>query len=56
MNDKNHNTSGNYTSLPLGSTVVVQHKDGGLRTYGTDVGRGHHNHNRSYMVCITKTC
>ena len=54
-NNKNHYTSRNYASFPSGSTVVGQCKDGGPWTHGTVFGRGNHNHNRSYMICTTKT-
>ena len=33
-NDKNHDTSENYASFPLQSTVAVQYEDGGLWTHG----------------------
>ena len=55
-NDKDKDTSKNFVSLPTGSTVLVQHEDGGLWTHGTIEGKGDHNHhNRSYIICITKT-
>ena len=54
--DKNHDTFRNYASFPLGSTVVVQCKDGGQWTHDTVVGTADYNlNNRSYMICITKT-
>ena len=49
-NDKNHNTSGNYATFWLGSTVAVQHEDGGLWTHGTVVGRGDHSHNMIHII------
>ena len=43
-------------SLPIGSTVAVQHEDGGPWTHGMTEGTGDHNHHgRSYHTCITKT-
>ena len=38
-NDKNHDTSRNYTLIPIGSTVAVQEEDGVLWTHGSKVGR-----------------
>ena len=32
--DKNQGTPRNYVSIPIGSTVVVQHEDVGLWTHG----------------------
>ena len=55
-NDKDKDTSKNFVSLPLGSTVVVQCEDGGPWTHGTIEGKGNHNHHdRSYKIHITKT-
>ena len=55
-NDQDQNTSRNYTFIPIRSTVVVQHKDCGLWSHGTIVGKDNHKHNnRSYAICITKT-
>ena len=34
-NAKNHDTSRIYASIPIGSTVSVQHEDWGLWTHGT---------------------
>ena len=54
--DKNQGTPSNYVSIPTGSTVVVQHKDGQPWTHGTIEGKGNHNHHeRSYNVWIIKT-
>ena len=54
--DKNQGTLRNYVSIPIGSTVVVQHEDGGLCIHGTVEGKGDHNHHdRSYNICITRT-
>ena len=54
--DKNQGTPRNYVSIPIGSTVAVQHEDGGLWTHGTVEGKGDHNHHdRSYNTCITRT-
>ena len=54
-NDKKHDTDKSYDSFSIGSTVVVQWVDSGLRTHGTLVGRGDHNcNNRSYMIRISK--
>ena len=51
----NHDTPTNYAFIPIGSSVVVQCKDGGLWTHGTIVGKGDHNHNnRSYIIRVTK--
>ena len=55
-NDKDKDTSKNVVSLPMGSTVVVQYKDGGPWTHGMIEGKCDCNHhNRSYIICITKT-
>ena len=54
--DKNQGTPRNYVSIPTGSTVVVQHEDGGPWIYGTVKGKDDHNHHeRSYNICITRT-
>ena len=48
-NYKIHDTPRKYASVPIGSTVVVQHEDGRLWTHGTIEGKENHNHNdRSY--------
>ena len=55
-NDKDKDTSKNVVSLPIGSTLVVQHKDGRPWTHGMIQGKGNHNYyDRSYNICITKT-
>ena len=43
--DKNHDTPRTYASIPIGSTVVVQHEDAGPSTHGTVESKGDHNHN-----------
>ena len=49
-------TSKNFVSLPIGSTVVVQYEDGGPWIHGMIKGKGDDNHhNRSYHIHITKT-
>ena len=54
--DKNQGTPRKYVSIPTGSTVAVQCKDGGPWTHGTLEGKGNHNHQeKSYNICITKT-
>ena len=55
-NDKNLDTYRNYTSIPIGPTVLVQQEDGGPWTHGTVVGKGDHYHgNRSYTIHVAKT-
>ena len=55
-NDKDKDTFKYFVSLPIGSTVVVQHEDGGLWTHSTIEGKGNINqHDRSCHICITKT-
>ena len=55
-NEQDIDTSKNFVSLPIGSTVVVQGEDRGLWTHGTIEDKGnHHHHDRSYKICITKT-
>ena len=55
-NEQGIDTSKNFVSLPIGSTVVVQWKDGGLWTHGSIQDKGNQNHHdRSYKICITKT-
>ena len=55
-NDTNNDSSQDFVSIPIGSTVVVQHEDGGPWTHGKIVGKGYHNHhNRSYKIQITTT-
>ena len=44
-NDENHDTSRNYASIPIASTVAVWQEDGGLWTHCTVVGKGGHNYN-----------
>ena len=47
----NNDTSPVFTSIPIGSAVVVQREDGGLWTHGTIVGTGDHNHHdRAYTI------
>ena len=54
--DQDSDTSKNFMSIPIGSTVAVQQEDGGLWTHSTVVGKGNHNHhNRSYKIQVTKT-
>ena len=54
--DKNQGNPRNHVSIPTGSTVVVQHEDGGPQIPGTVEGKGDDNHHeRSYDICITKT-
>ena len=54
--NKDKDTSKNFVYLPLGSTLVVQCKDGGLWTHGMIEGKGDNNlHNRSYIIHIGKT-
>ena len=43
-NDRKHDTTRNYTLLPIGSTVVVQREDGNRCTHGKIVGKGDHHH------------
>ena len=53
-NDKD--TSKNFASLPMGSTVVVEWEDWGMWTHGTIKGKAKHNyHDRSFHIYITKT-
>ena len=53
--DKNHDTFGNYASVPIGSTVVAQQEDAGPWNHITVVGKGDQNHNnRSYTIHITR--
>ena len=55
-NDKNHDTPRIYASIPIGSTVVAQHKDGELWTHGTVESKGNHNHNgMAYTIQVMKT-
>ena len=55
-NHKNYHTAQSYDSFSIGSTVVVQRKDGGLCTNGTLAGRGDWNNSDvSYMIRISKT-
>ena len=55
-NDKNHDTSRKYASIPIGCTVAVPCKGGGLWTHGTIEGKGDHNPNdRSNTIQIAKT-
>ena len=52
-NDKNHDTPRNNAFFLIGSTVVVQHYDGGPWTHGTIVGKGDDSHNnRSDTICV----
>ena len=44
-NDKNHDTSQNYASIPIGSTVAVQCEYGVPWTHGTVEWKGDNNHN-----------
>ena len=54
--DKNHDTPRIYASIPIGSTVAVQCKDGGPCTHGTVESNGNHNYNgRAYTIWVTKT-
>ena len=55
-NEEGKDSSQNFVSLSIGSTVVVQQEDRGLWTHGTIEDKGDHNHHdRSYKICITKT-
>ena len=55
-NQPNNDTSQIFVPIPIGSTVVVQCKDGGPWTHGMIVGKGNHNHcNRSYKIQVTTT-
>ena len=48
---KNHGTLQSYASIPIGSTVAVQCKDGAPWTHGIIEGGSSHNHNnRSYTI------
>ena len=47
--DKNQGTPRNYVSIPTGSTVVVQHKNGGPWTHCTVEGKGDHNHHKRIL-------
>ena len=54
-NDRKYDTTRNYASFSIGSTVVVQEGDGGPWTHGIVIGRGDHNQsNSSYTVRLTK--
>ena len=53
--DNSQGTPRNYVSVPIGSTVVVQHEDEGPWTHGTVEGKGDHNHHdKFYNILITK--
>ena len=55
-NDKNHDASRNYPSIPVGCVVVVQLEEDGPWTHGTVEGKEDHNqNNRYYTIHITKT-
>ena len=55
-NEQGIDTSKNFVSLPIRSTVVVQGEDRGPWTHGTIEDKGDHNyHDRTYKICITKT-
>ena len=54
-NDRNHDTPRDFTFIPIGSTVAVQWEGGDRWTHSSKVGKGDHNHNRYYIICITKT-
>ena len=43
-NDKNHDTTRNYSILPIAFTVAVQREDGDRWIHGTIIGKGDHNH------------
>ena len=54
-NDKNHDTSRINASIPMGSTVVVQHKVGVSWIHEIVESKGNHNHNgRTYTTQVTK--
>ena len=54
-NDRSCDTSSNYASFSLGSTVGIQWEDGGLWSHGRVIGRGNHDcGNRLFMIGITK--
>ena len=53
---KDKDTSNNFASFPIGSTVVAQWEDGGPWNHGTIKGKLYQNHHDiSYHICITKT-
>ena len=48
---KEHDTTRNYSILPIGSTVAVQREDSYRWTHGTILGKGDHNHlDCSYII------
>ena len=47
--DKNNDTFRNYASFLIGSTVAVQHEDGGMWTHGTVLEREDHNYNKKHI-------
>ena len=50
----NNDASPIFASIPIGSAVTVQQKDGGAWTHGTIVGIGDHNHHdRAYTIKLT---
>ena len=55
-NEQGKDTSKNFVSLTVGSTVMVQWEDRGPWTHGTiEVKDNDNHHDRSYKICITKT-
>ena len=55
-NDKDKDTSKDFVSIHIRTTVVVQWEDWGLWTHGMIEGKGNQNHHdRSYHICITQT-
>ena len=55
-NDWYNDTSKIFTSISIGSTVVVQWEDWGPWTHWTIIGKGNHNHhNRLYKIQVTNT-
>ena len=53
-NHTNNDASQVFASIPIGSNVVVQWKDGGLWTHGIIIGKGNHNHHSwSYNIQVT---
>ena len=50
----NNDASPIFTSIPIGSAVVVQWEDGRLWTHGTVVDTGDHNHHdHAYIIPLT---
>ena len=49
--DQNHDTPVMYASILIGSTLVVQHEDGGPWTNGIVENKGGHNHMAGHTPC-----